>query len=364
MSRMSFNRAANQQGLTLIELMVTIVIALLLLAVIGSVYLAGKRSFNYQNATGRVQERARFAMEQISQSIRGIGFQGCGSLTTKVGNMTWNASWDSSLPNAEAHWWLLNAVPLRAYSTIPSSAPSSDFAAAETSKGDLLITLHPDTTTEHGITSAVATADAITITDTTAFANGDILVAYDCSRLVVFQKTGGTTTTIQHAASGSPGNCQGTFDTTCATGGTSFGLSAGGFVSKLTAEAYYIAPASSGNGSSLWRRRSSTTSSGANTTVAEEIVPGIEGLRVRLGMDTNNDKAADRYVRPESVGTSDWGNVVGARIELLAVSDEAKLASTAQTGIQLDGDATARNTSDRRLYRVYSSTINLRNRTY
>jgi type IV pilus assembly protein PilW len=348
--------------MTLVELMVTIVIALLLMAVIGSVYLAGKRSFNYQTATARVQERARFAMEQISQSIRTIGFQGCGSLTTKVGNMTWNASWDSSLPNAEAHWWLLNAVPLRAYSTIPSSAPSSDFAAAETGKGDLLITLHPDTATERGITSAVATADPIPVTDH-PFADGDILVAYDCSRLVVFQKTGGTTTSIQHAASGSPGNCQATFDTTCATGGTSFGLSAGGFVSKLTAEAYYIAPASSGSGSSLWRRRSITTS-GANTTVAEEIGPGIEGLRVRLGMDTNNDKAADRYVRPASVGASDWGNIVGARIELLAVSDEANLASTAQTGIQLDGDASARNTSDRRLYRVYSSTINLRNRTY
>jgi type IV pilus assembly protein PilW len=354
----------RQRGMTLVELMVTIVIALLLMAVIGSVYVAGKRSFSYQNATARVQERARFAMEQISQSIRTVGFQGCGSLTTKVGNMTWNASWDSTLPNAEAHWWLLNAVPLRAYSTIPSSAPSGDFAAAETGKGDLLITLHPDTTTERGITSAVATADPIPVADH-PFADGDILVAYDCSRLVVFQKTGGSTTSIQHAASGSPGNCQGTFDTTCATGGSSFGLSAGGFVSRLAAEAYYIAPADPPrSGSSLWRRRSSTTSSGTNTTVAEEIGPGIEGLRVRLGMDTNNDKAADQYVRPASVGTSDWGNVVSARIELLAVSDEANLASTTQTGIQLDGDASTRNTSDRRLYRVYSSTINLRNRTY
>lgn len=352
-----------QRGMTLVELMVTIVIALLLMAVIGSVYVAGKRSFNYQNATARVQERARFAMEQISQSIRTVGFQGCGSLTTKVGNMTWNASWDSTLPGAEAHWWLLNAMPLRAYSAIPSSAPTAHFAAAETGKGDLLITLHPDAATERGLTAAVATDGAITVTDH-AFANGDILVAYDCSRLVVFQKTGGSTTTIEHAASGTPGNCQDSFATTCASGGTSFGLSAGGFVSKLTAEAYYIAPASTGTGSSLWRRRSITDSANANTTVAEEIVPGIEGLRVRLGLDTNDDKTADRYVRPASVGATEWGNVVGARIELLAASDEAGLASTAQTGIQLDGDASARDTSDRRLYRVYSSTINLRNRTY
>jgi type IV pilus assembly protein PilW len=358
MSRTTFKRALHEQGLTLIELMVTIVIALLLMAVIGSVYLAGKRSFNYQNATGRVQERARFAMEQISQSIRSVGFQGCGSLTTKVGNMTWDASWSASLPSAEAHWWLLNTVPLRAYSTVPSSAPSADFAAAETSKGDLLITLHPESSTERGITGAVGAAGDIPVSDH-PFADGDILVAYDCAHMVVFQKTGGTATTIQHAASGSPGNCHASFSTTCPSGGTSFGLSAGGFLSRLTAEAYYIAPASSGGGSSLWRRRLS-----GGSTVAEEVAPRIEGLRVRLGMDTNGDHAADQYIRPSSVSSSDWAKVVSTRVELLAVSDEGNLSSTAQTGIQLDGDASARTTTDRRLYRVYSSTINLRNRTY
>jgi type IV pilus assembly protein PilW len=353
----SLRSTARQSGLTLIELMVTIVIALLLMAVIGAVYLAGKRSFNYQNATGRVQERARFAMEQISQSIRTVGFQGCGSLTTKVGNMTWDASWSSSLPGAEAHWWLFNAVPLRAYSTAPSSAPSTDFATAETSKGDILITLHPDSATERNITAAVASNAAIPVTDH-AFQSGDILVAYDCAHMVVFQATSGTTSTsIEHAASGSPGNCHASFSTTCPSGGTSFGLSAGGFVSRLAAEAYFIAPASSGGGSSLYRRR---VSGGA----PEEVAPRIEGLRVRLGLDTNADKAADRYVPPASVSSADWEKVVSARVELLAVSDETGIASSAQSGIRLDGEAADRDTSDRRLYRIYSSTINLRNRTY
>lgn len=350
---------SQQHGLTLIELMVTIVIALLLMAVIGSVYLAGKRSFNYQNATGRVQERARFAMEQISQSIRTVGFQGCGSLTTKVGNVTWKDTWPTSLPAAEQYWWLFNSVPLRAYSTVPSSAPTSDFSAAETSKGDILIALHPDSATERNITAAVATNAAIPVTDH-PFQSGDILVAYDCANMVVFQATSGTTaTSIEHAASGSPGNCQASFSTTCPSGGTSFGLSAGGSVSRLAAEAFYIAPASTGGGSSLWRRR---LSSGA--TVAEEVAPRIEGIRVRLGLDTNADRAADQYVRPASMSATNWANVVSARVELLAVSDETGIASTAQSGIRLDGETADRNTSDRRLYRVYSSTVNLRNRTF
>lgn len=358
MKRISPPRVGVQRGLTLIELMVTIVIALLLILVIGSVYLAGKKSFNYQNATGRMQERARFAMGQISQSMRSVGFQGCGSLTTSVGNMTWDATWSTSLPAAEAHWWLLDAVPLRAYATVPSSAPSGDFGAAETSKGDLLITFHPESSTERGITGTIAPDDDIPVADN-PFDDGDIMVAYDCAHIVVFQKTGGSTTTIQHGASGTPGNCNASFTTSCGSGGPLFGLTAGGFVSRLAAEAYYIAPATSGGGSSLWRRRIQ-----GGTTVAEEIGPRIEGLRVRFGIDNNGDKTADQYLRPNLVAAADWGKVVSARVELLAVSDEANLASTAQTGIQLDGDASARTTTDRRLYRVYSSTINLRNRTY
>lgn len=359
MKRTSPPRVGVQRGLTLIELMVTIVIALLLILVIGSVYLAGKKSFNYQNATGRMQERARYAMGQISQSMRSVGFQGCGSLTTKVGNMTWAAAWSTSLPAAEANWWLLDSAPLRAYATKATISPyTTDFNLAEDSKGDILIAFHPESSTEQGITGTIAPDDDIPVADN-PFDDGDILVAYDCAGMVVFQKTGGTATTIQHGASGTPGNCNASFTTSCGSGGPLFGLAAGGFVSRLAAEAYYIAPATSGGGSSLWRRRLQ-----GGTTVAEEIVPRIEGLRVRFGIDNNGDKTADQYLRPNLVAAADWGRVVSARVELLAVSDEQNLASTAQTGIQLDGDASARTTADRRLYRVYSSTINLRNRTY
>lgn len=352
MKPIKFSLPLRNRGLTLIELMVTIVIALLLLAVVSAIYIAGKRSFNYQNATGRIQERARFAMEQISHSIRGVGFQGCGSLTNLVGNMTWQTAWDA---NPEANWWLYSAVPLRAYQTLPS-ALTTDFASAEMGKGDVLITFHPDSASETGLTAAAAPTEDITVASH-SFANGELLVAYDCQRSVVFQKTGGSTTTIEHAATGTPGNCQAAFATSC-TSGTSFGLSAGGFVSRLTAEAFYIAPAQAGGGSSLWRRRLQ-----GGTTVAEELVRHIEGLRVRFGVDTNGDQAADTYVRPGSVAAANWPRVVSARLELLAVSDEQNLATAAQAGIQLDGDASARTTTDRRLYRIYSSTINLRNRT-
>jgi type IV pilus assembly protein PilW len=253
---------------------------------------------------------------------------------------------------------LYAAAPLRAYSTNTNpSALVTDFGTAETDKGDILITFHPDSTSETGLTTAAAAAADLTVASH-SFADGEVLVAYDCQRSVVFQKTGGTSTTIAHGTGvGTPGNCQAAFATSCSSG-TSFGLSAGGFVSRLTVEAFYIAPAPAGGGSSLWRRRLQ-----GGSTVAEELVRHIEGLRVRFGLDTNGDQAADTYVRPAAVAMADWPKVVSTRLELLAVSDEPNLASTAQTGIRLDGDAADRTTTDRRLYRIYSSTINLRNRT-
>ncbi|MCK7574679.1 MAG: prepilin-type N-terminal cleavage/methylation domain-containing protein [Chromatiales bacterium] len=73
--------SSRQHGLTIVELMVGMVVALFVLAIISQVYLASRNSYRFQSASSRIQETARFAMETIGQEVRNAGYQGCGAVT-------------------------------------------------------------------------------------------------------------------------------------------------------------------------------------------------------------------------------------------------------------------------------------------
>ena len=74
----------KQQGLSLVELMIAMVIGLILMAGISQVLLSGKRSFNTQSGTGTLQENGRFAMYYLQRDIRMAGFPRSVGPTTGV----------------------------------------------------------------------------------------------------------------------------------------------------------------------------------------------------------------------------------------------------------------------------------------
>jgi type IV pilus assembly protein PilW len=86
-------------------------------------------------------------------------------------------------------------------------------------------------------------------------------------------------------------------------------------------------------------------------------VEGIENMQVLYGEDANNDNTADYYVPSNSV--VDMGKVVSIRVSLLTRTTEANLASQ-DYDITYNGATTT--PTDRRLRRIYTSTISLRNR--
>ncbi len=70
----------RQRGFTLVELMVAITLALLVMAGIGQIYTAAKRSYDVQTSLGRLQEVGRYAVELISQDIRRAGYWGLSNM--------------------------------------------------------------------------------------------------------------------------------------------------------------------------------------------------------------------------------------------------------------------------------------------
>jgi type IV pilus assembly protein PilW len=89
---------------------------------------------------------------------------------------------------------------------------------------------------------------------------------------------------------------------------------------------------------------------------------GVEGLQLLYGIDdAPEDGSANRFMTAAEVDAAAlWQSVVSVRLELLLRSEDANLVPTAQTYNYNEAATTA---PDTRLYRVYTTTINLRNRT-
>jgi len=73
----SLTRTSNQRGFTLVELMVAMVLALLLLAAIGAIYVSSKQTFRVQDNTSGIDEVLRAIETDMSSEIRKAGYFGC-----------------------------------------------------------------------------------------------------------------------------------------------------------------------------------------------------------------------------------------------------------------------------------------------
>ena len=69
-------RPSKQGGVTLLELLIAVVVALLLLGGLIQVYLSNKQSYNAQEQLARMQESGRFAMDLVTTDLRRSGYWG------------------------------------------------------------------------------------------------------------------------------------------------------------------------------------------------------------------------------------------------------------------------------------------------
>lgn len=68
--------AVRQRGLSLIELMISMTLGLMLLAVLISIYLSVKQTYTVQDNLARMQENARLALRLISHDVHMAGYWG------------------------------------------------------------------------------------------------------------------------------------------------------------------------------------------------------------------------------------------------------------------------------------------------
>ena len=342
--RLSVCRGADsQRGITIVELMISMVLSLILIGGVIQVVTTSQSSYRQLVQQARLQETAKLAMDYIVRDIRMVGYWGCNANNINIAN--------SVETSAASYFDPRNA--LRGYdvgsSTMPADvagdASAYDDIAADTDIVEmrLLSVDNAYTVASHSPSSAV-----IELTGSFSGAAGDIMTLVDnnCSNIGIFAATpgtgsGGATNKVNHNVGGtSITNCtenlRGEFDCDNAAGSVGDAYSEGSSLYRVDYVAYGIQPSNFGAGiNALWRI--------IPNEADIELVEGVEDLQVVYGLDTNADGVVDRFATAKGIeddGTLNFQQAIVLRIDVTTrsldeVSGVGVLAEDFSTSIRL-----------------------------
>lgn len=345
----------HSQGLTLIELLVSISIGLVVTGAMLALYLGTARSYRQLDALAQLQSNARYVFEIMGHDIRMAGNRSC-----QVPGLNVPVNYVS---NPASNWWSNTDRPLfgQDETTDGNAVGDANFPAdykGQALRGDTLIVLRmdPDDATPAAVASynnpATGLANPL-ILRSGSFSVGSLLLLTDCSTTVsLFQMTG------------SSGGVQHGMPTSSAPN------MSGAKIVPLSAHAYHLRnsgrryPSSSSFIPSLFRQNL-TTSASAPATVAEELVGGVTDLQIRYGVDTSASPAGviGSYLSASEINAAgyswtDPNRVLAVRVTVTLESADDNVNDVSRSFTLGNGAVI----SDRRLRRSYTMTFGIRQR--
>ena len=83
--KMHIKKTAKQSGVTLVELLIAMLIGAFLVGGILQVFAGARQTYRVHDATSRMQEGGRMALEVLARDIRMADFWGCASNSIRDG---------------------------------------------------------------------------------------------------------------------------------------------------------------------------------------------------------------------------------------------------------------------------------------
>lgn len=289
------------RGFSLVELMVAVSIGLLVVLAMVSLYASSRRTYSVTDEVARMQENARIAFTILDRQLRQAGYRRY---------------------DADGIFSTTTGIPLAA--TRPLQA-------------------------QNDVAGDPNASDRITI------------------RFFGSSREGATPATDRYVADGSITNCVGRALAT----------------NEVNVETYFIA--NGANGEPGLRCRSQVFRADNTTGVADwssdtidangvELVTGVESMQLLYGDDMNADGAIDRYLKSDDAARASLDDVAAVRLSvLMRTITSANDRPDAQTyrhfgtnyGASGDAGATITTTGgDKRLRRIFQTTVTLRNRMF
>lgn len=338
----------KQQGLTLIELMISMLIGLLILLGITSMFMANKRIYTEQESMSRLQENARFAIGMLIKDIHMAGYAGCAHDITELANHL-NGSGDTRLIFS-----FVDAVEGSENAGNWQPSNSTDMTVSIKAATDAISIRYLDPIGVRITGAMPPTSTQLDVDNTGNLVAGDIIAVTDCDSADVVQLTQvqSSPARLQH----NPGTATVPGNRTPHVLQKSYGTDAE--IMRFISHRYYIRNNSAGI-PSLFRK-----SINGNDL---ELVEGVENMQILYGEDTSgNDRIADVYVTATAVTA--WNNVVSVRLGLLlrTIDENRQIDPDNKVydilGGAAAGGATIGPTGDYHRRRIYTTTVQIRNR--
>lgn len=379
----------RQRGVSLIEILIAAAIGIVILGVISALYLANRKVFQYQESYSRIQETGRYVNDLFGREFRNSGYVGCGGLSTVTNIITDNTT----------TWWLNTDRMVWGYdggAALPAELQSD--STTPVSDSDVVVIKYRAVANESTLASHDLANKRFTVATNHLYQKGAVLVATDCSRTSVFRMSNtngaGGVSIVEYNAGGLGG-----LENTSAIL-SPIKYAAGGFVSPLVANAYYVLRSDDpgfADGSdptpdpcpstdpAFVRRvlavRSLSGSTSGETNSPRPVACDIQSLQLRYGVDNDGDLSADQFMTATAIGTDAdiWAKVVSVHMEYLVVNSKAGTADS-DTRYCLDYNGGANPATcpasltgasftymwpgqGKRSAKVFSTTFSLRNRT-
>lgn len=348
-------RHAQQQGFSLIELMIAISLGLVISYAILRIYLTQSQFYKTSNSQSLILSAENALVNLLIPTIRDAGFLGCGTINSAMSNL------NSGLPDPLGS---LNTTP---FMIIGYSGSGSAFSysitnpANDTNSGDwtpilpaslvgkvqkgndvLVVLGAMPGTYPIGVTQidSASTSIGLQSTANTSIASGQLAAVSDCSKSLIFQITGSTSTTVSHAAgNGAMQN---------SSNGFAVNFQPGAQFIQMQQTAFFVGQGQGGQSALM-----QATLNGGTWTV-QPLVPGIELMKVQYGIGSNSLIA--QYVPANSV--TDWSRVYSVRLGFII---SGKMGSGSANTSYTVLDTTITVPSDNLLRHTFEMTIKLRN---
>lgn len=374
---------AFTKGLSLIELLISMVLGLTLATGVVQIYAGSNTTERDREARQRIQENGRFASNFLSQEIRMGGYLGClGGLEGSTVNNTLDGPPASFQPQFGVQGWEATGTNPGVINNSAADVATVSTNTAEWTNGavghvipDIQAVPNSDiiriwgAAGNSGIVTSITQGATPTIQaeNEVGIAANDFLIISDCEQadfvqacVVVADTAPATTSTISLSTTCNPGNVASSPISSVTDAADP------AEVVRLEGTLFYVGKRNdtATNPPALFRRQLSAT---GTADVAEELIEGVESMQVLYGINVDQDvrNTVDTYVPANLV--TDFEKVISVRISLLMQSVEDGTVPAPQSytfdGVVYDGGVgNGALPADTKVRRVFVNTISLRNR--
>lgn len=331
---------SNQNGFSLVEIMIALVIGLVLTAGVIQVFQGSKMSYVTNEGLARLQESGRFAVDLLAREIRMAGYQGCRNRDQIEPRVI------AQNPPAELDF--ANDKVLRGANNVGGGTTINGRAVAAGT--DTLVVKKASTRAAQMDGNLDSVNANIQIHgNEPGFEQNDLIFITDCSDADVFRVTNtpgdSGTVTLAHGNGSNTDNR------------LSKPYKEDALVMAFESNTYFVSD--SGNDNERGQDILSLYVDRVGAANPVELIRGVEDMQVLYGEDTDGDGSVDAYVTADAV--SDFADVIATRIGLLINSVEAAMSQddTATYDIL---DETIDPSDDRLMRKVFTITAAVRNR--